>query len=122
MKNNTRNYFSFILLYIFSTFVYGGNFNQSAVVTAHQIATRTGLEILKKGGNAFDAAAAITASNAVCIGYRAIRNLGGAYNKHTVVGAQSCGLTTSGNEHTAFGYRTLYFQSSGQRKYCNRLL
>ena len=57
MKNNTRNYFSFVLLYMFSTFVYGDNFNQAAVVTAHQIATRTGLEILKKGGNAFDAAA-----------------------------------------------------------------
>ena len=82
MKNNTRNYFSFILLYIFSTFVYGGNFNQSAVVTAHQIATRTGLEILKKGGNAFDAAAAITASLAVVEPYGSGLGGGGFWLLH----------------------------------------
>ena len=82
MKNNTRNYFSFILLYIFSTFVYGGNFGQSAVVTAHQIATRTGLEILKKGGNAFDAAAAITASLAVVEPYGSGLGGGGFWLLH----------------------------------------
>ena len=82
MKNNTRNYFSFILLYIFSTFVYGGNFNQSAVVTAHQIATHTGLEILKKGGNAFDAAAAITASLAVVEPYGSGLGGGGFWLLH----------------------------------------
>ena len=82
MKNNTRNYFSFILLCIFSTFVYGGNFNQSAVVTAHQIATRTGLEILKKGGNAFDAAAAITASLAVVEPYGSGLGGGGFWLLH----------------------------------------
>ena len=82
MKNNTRNYFSFILLYIFSTFAYGGNFGQSAVVTAHQIATRTGLEILKKGGNAFDAAAAITASLAVVEPYGSGLGGGGFWLLH----------------------------------------
>tara|TARA_B100000959_G_scaffold157725_2_gene165355 strand:- start:1601 stop:3289 length:1689 start_codon:yes stop_codon:yes gene_type:complete len=82
MKNNTRNYFSFVLLYIFSTFVYGGNVNQSAVVTAHQIATRTGLEILKKGGNAFDAAAAITASLAVVEPYGSGLGGGGFWLLH----------------------------------------
>jgi gamma-glutamyltranspeptidase/glutathione hydrolase len=82
MKSNTRNYFSFILLYIFSTFVYGGNLNQSAVVTAHQIATRTGLEILKKGGNAFDAAAAITASLAVVEPYGSGLGGGGFWLLH----------------------------------------
>ena len=63
----------------------------------------------------FDAGKAMNASNAVCIGYRAIRNLQGAYNNHTVVGGQSCANTLFYNSHTAFGYRTLFSQSTGQR-------
>ena len=63
----------------------------------------------------FDAGKAMNASNAVCIGYRAIRNLQGAYNHHTVVGGQSCANTLFYNGHTAFGYRSLFSQSTGQR-------
>jgi len=63
----------------------------------------------------FDAGKAMNASNAVCIGYRAIRNLQGAYSNHTVVGGQSCANTLFYNSHTAFGYRTLFTQSTGQR-------
>ena len=62
-----------------------------------------------------DAARSMNSSNTVAVGYRAIRNVGGAYNQHTVVGSQSCSNTTSGNWHTAFGYRTLFLQSSGIR-------
>ena len=64
MHSNIRNFF-FTILYIYSTYIFADSANQSAVATAHEIATRTGIEILKKGGNAFDAAAAITASLAV---------------------------------------------------------
>jgi len=63
----------------------------------------------------FDAGKSMNSSNTVAIGYRAIRNVSGAWNQHTVVGGQSCASTTSGNSHTAFGYRTLFQQSTGVR-------
>ena len=38
-----------IFFYVFSTNLYADSNNQFSVATAHEIATRTGLEILKKG-------------------------------------------------------------------------
>ena len=81
MRSNIRN-FSIIILYIYSSLIFADTQNQPAVATANEIATRTGLEILKKGGNAFDAAAAITASLAVVEPYRSGLGGGGFWLLH----------------------------------------
>ena len=81
MYSNIRN-FIIIISYIYSLSIFADTPNQSAVATANEIATRTGLEILKKGGNAFDAAAAITASLAVVEPYGSGLGGGGFWLLH----------------------------------------
>ena len=81
MRSNIRN-ISIIILYIYSSLIFADTQNQPAVATANEIATRTGLEILKKGGNAFDAAAAITASLAVVEPYGSGLGGGGFWLLH----------------------------------------
>ncbi len=82
MKKNKQNYFFYIFLYILPAPIFANTTVQSAVATAHHIATRTGLEILEKGGNAFDAAAAITASLAVVEPYGSGLGGGGFWLLH----------------------------------------
>ena len=81
MYSKIRN-FIIVISYIYSLSIFADTPNQSAVATANEIATRTGLEILKKGGNAFDAAAAITASLAVVEPYGSGLGGGGFWLLH----------------------------------------
>lgn len=55
---------------------------QSAIASAHPLATQAGVDILKQGGNAFDAAIAVTATLAVVEPYSSGIGGGGFYLLH----------------------------------------
>ncbi len=58
------------------------SFPQSAIASAHPLATQAGLDILRLGGNAFDAAIAVTATLAVVEPYSSGIGGGGFYLLH----------------------------------------
>src|SRR5213080_1317924 len=62
-----KRLFTIVLLlgFIGNSVAYAEHPPQAAVATAHPLATEAGLEILRSGGNAFDAAVAVTAALAV---------------------------------------------------------
>ena len=107
-----KHFFSFVFaLSFFSHSVFAESI-QPAVATAHPLATKAGVEILKKGGNAFDAAAAITASLAVVEPYGSGLGGGAFWLIHRAADAKQ--LMIDGREKAPMrAHKDMYLDKSG---------
>ncbi len=105
--------FSFVFTFLlFSSYVFAESTNQAAVATAHPLATKAGIDILKQGGNAFDAAAAITASLAVVEPYSSGIGGGAFWLIHRA--SDNKQIMIDGREKTPMrGHKDMYLDKSG---------
>ncbi|MBA2657587.1 MAG: gamma-glutamyltransferase [Tatlockia sp.] len=84
-----------------------------AVATAHPLATKAGLEILAKGGNAFDAAVAISAALAVVSPYHSGLGGGGFWLLH--VAKEKTNLFIDGREKAPLASsKTMFLGADGK--------
>jgi len=86
---------------------------QYAVATAHPLATRAGLEVLENGGNAFDAAIAVTSVLAVVEPYSSGLGGGGFYLLHQQ--ASNRQVMLDARERAPLkGHRDMYLDAEGK--------
>ena len=85
---------------------------QSAIASAHPLATQAGQSVLERGGNAFDAAIAVAAALAVVEPYSSGLGGGGFFLLHRAADARS--VMIDARETAPAGVRTSdYFDASG---------
>lgn len=103
------------LSFIFSANLFAASENkpsQSAVATAHPLATQAGFEILEKGGNAFDAAVAVSATLAVVEPYSSGIGGGGFWLLHD--NKKNKDIMIDGREKAPFkATRNMYLDKKG---------
>jgi len=86
--------------------------HQAAIASAHPLATEAGLNILKQGGNAFDAAIAVTAVLAVVEPYSSGIGGGGFWLLHDAKSGRD--IMLDGRERAPFrAHRDMYLDAKG---------
>ncbi len=106
---------SFFSLQSFSDTSESGPFTQAAIASANPLATQAGLDILKQGGNAFDAAIAVTATLAVVEPYSSGIGGGGFYLLHQAA-TNNYVMIDAREKAPLLAVRDLYLDETGQVK------
>ncbi len=101
----------FLLIFFWQNLIFA-NPNQYAIATAHPLATKAGEKILKQGGNAFDAAVAISAALAVVEPAGSGLGGGGFWLLHRQ--SDSLDIMIDGRERAPFAaHRNMYLDDNG---------
>ncbi len=102
----------FLVLFIIASSVQSASLSQAGVATAHPLATEVGEKILKNGGNAIDAAVAISAALAVVEPYGSGLGGGGFWLVHTAVDGKD--VMIDGRERAPYAaHRDMYLDADG---------
>ncbi len=111
-RNTVPACFGLVLFALTFTVSFQAVSQSSAIASAHPLATDAGLDILKKGGNAFDAAIAVTATLAVVEPYSSGIGGGGFWLLH--VAQEKRDVMIDGRERAPLAAtRNMYLDGSG---------
>ncbi len=109
-------FFFVIFFFSFQSVSYAsddGPFVQQAIASAHPLATQAGLDILKLGGNAFDAAIAVTATLAVVEPYSSGIGGGGFYLLHQAA-SNNYVMIDAREKAPLLAHENLYLDETGE--------